>query len=527
MSSEKKAFGVLFAVLVWCVILVILGATYKLVIAPYFSGRLMKKTGSDPKYQHTVNVALDSFSGYCILRSPALTDQLKAEGIKLDFEDDQADYEGRMKAIKSGKFQMAVFTIDSFIMSGSKLGDFPASIVMVIDETKGADAIVAYKDAVGSIRELDHPDARIVMTPSSPSEFLARIVLAHFSLPGLPSKWWINKDGAEDVYKEFRSNKSADKYAYALWEPYVSKALEEPGSQILIDSGQLKGYIVDVLVAERRFLKEEPEIAKKIVEAYLRSAYSYNSREGGLSNLIVEDASSFGSEKLKKTDADKLAKGIQWKNTLENYAHFGLLSASQTAGSQHLEDMIDNIMDVLIKTDAIGSNPVEGRINTLFYDRALRDLHAANFHPGRKVNILKGPDVPQVPLDEIRQDVNLPKLSEDQWNALVPVGELQIKPISFARGTARINVQSQRELDKLARTMKSLPTYYLIVTGNARADGDQDANIRLAEERASTAAKTLSELGLELKRIKAVAAKPSKGKGTAQSVSFIVGQAPY
>jgi hypothetical protein len=39
--------------------------------------------------------------------------------------------------------QLAVFTIDSLITAGAKAGDFPGSIVLVIDETKGGDAIVA------------------------------------------------------------------------------------------------------------------------------------------------------------------------------------------------------------------------------------------------------------------------------------------------------------------------------------------------------------------------------------------------
>lgn len=527
MSKGGKGKGIFIAAIIWVIMLAGLGAAYKFLIVPLFSDKLDRDTGSQSQYDHTVTVAMDSFSGYSVLRSPALRDQLKAKKIRLDFKDDGADYQARIKALKSGKTQMAVFTIDSFIMSSVRLGDFPASIVLVLDETKGADAVVAYKDGVASIRDLDDPDARIVLTPSSPSEFLARIVLANFSLPRLPAKWMVEEDGAEDVYKKFRAADKSDKRAYALWEPFVSKALEETGAHVLIDSSQLKGYIVDVLVAERGFLREKPEVVAAVVESYLRAGYSYSSRDDALIDLVSDDAKEFGGGAIKASDAKKLVEGIQWKNTLENYAHFGLVPASEAAGVQHLEDMIENIVEVLVKTDALDANPVEGKANTLYYDAALRDLHAADFHPGTKINILKGPGVPDNKLADVRKDAALPSLSASQWENLIPVGQLQVKPIAFARGTARINIQSRRELEGIAKTLKSFPAYYLIVTGHARAEGDLDANMALALERAQTAAQELNGMGLSDKRIKAVAAKPSEEDGTAQSVSFVVGQAAY
>lgn len=127
----------------------------------------------------------------------------------------------------------------------------------------------------------------------------------------------------------------------------------------------------------------------------------------------------------------------------------------------------------------------------------------------------------------MRSEAALPALSEAQWQRLVPVGALRIKPIAFGRGTARINVQSQRELADLVKRIESFPHYYLVVTGHAQAVGDPEANLRLAEERAAVTAKALAELGLEQNRIRVVAEKPSADNGSAPSVSFDVGQAPY
>jgi len=241
----------------------------------------------------------------------------------------------------------------------------------------------------------------------------------------------------------------------------------------------------------------------------------------------MDDAKRTGSDRLTKEQAERLVDGIQWKNTLENYAHFGLVQDNRAQGLQHVEDMIANITDVLVTTKALGSNPVAGKASTLFYDRIVRDLHAQDFHPGKKVNIIAGAGPGIGELDAARGNNDLRKLSDAEWDRLIPVGEIRVPPIAFARGTARLNVQSQRELQYLAKRLQALPGYYLTVVGNARAQGDADANLKLANDRANAAAQALQENGLHANRIRAVAAPPLSANGSAQSVSFIVGQVPY
>ena len=107
------------------------------------------------------------------------------------------------------------------------------------------------------------------------------------------------------------------------------------------------------------------------------------------------------------------------------------------------------------------------------------------------------------------------------------MGELSVRPIAFGRGTARMNMQSQRELTRLASLLESWPQYYLLVVGHARAEGDPEANMRLAMERANAATAFLTAQGVSENRIKARAGKPSSRGGAAQSVSFMLGQLPY
>jgi len=521
--SETNRKGLLVAVMLWIVIISVIGAGVKIWLFPKMKVKLEKQTSSDTHYaKGTITCAADSFSGYAIVRSDAMRDSLKSQGIKWVVQDDQADYQARIKALRDGDIQFAVFTVDSFIAAGAALNEYPGTIVMVIDESKGADAIVAYGSAISGLPDLNHPETKIVLTPNSPSEFLARIVMSHFSV-NIPEDRWIKANGSGDVYKKFRAADASDKLAFVMWEPDVSRALEQSGVKDLLNSSKLEGYIVDVLVVGRKFLRDKPEQVSEVVEAYLRASYGYQQQPDSMVSLVTKDAKSNG-QSLKTDQAKKLVSSIAWKNTMENYAHFGLLTGQEAKGLPSLEDVIANISKVLAQTGALSSNPIAGKETSLFYDKILSDLKDKNFHPGRVVAIAGMGDSN---LEAIRGVEDLPALAEDQWNQLISVGQLRVKPITFGRGKALLTIQGQRDLDELIGNLKAWPSYYLKITGHASARGDMDANIALAQSRADAVAEYLYSGGVSPTRVKSMASKPS-GEGTESlSVTFILGQLPY
>jgi hypothetical protein len=193
----------------------------------------------------------------------------------------------------------------------------------------------------------------------------------------------------------------------------------------------------------------------------------------------------------------------------------------------HLEDAILRILDVLQKTGAIDSDPLNGQANILFYDKILRDLKASNFHPGKTLNLLSDGSTEDLGFESVRSAKALPALSDPQWASLIQVGEMRMEPLSFGRGGARLNISSQRNLTKLAQQLDAFPQYYLNVVGHARAEGDADANLLLAKQRAKAAQDFLLSQGVNPNRMRAEAAPPNHRGGAAQSVSFVVGQLPY
>ena len=389
MGTRTKTGGFI-AVVIWLLIFGALALAVKYYLMPRYKTKLTEQTGAESQYKLVIKFGLDSFSGYCIWRSEALARDLKTSGIKLEFIDDAADYAGRVKALKKRELQLAVFTVDSYLNAGAKIGDYPATIITVVDETKGGDGIISYKSAVASFDDLNSAEARFVFTPNSPSEFLARVIVAQLNLPNLPEKWWEEADGAQDVYRRFRREGKDNKKAYVLWQPYISRALAEDGAQVLFDTSKLNGYIIDVLVVERQFLQDNPELVKEVLAAYLRAGYAYSQTTDGLLKLVLEDAKQYGGEDLSQSQAQDIVSGIWWKNTLENYLHFGITAANSSNQVVYLEDAIGNIMTVLLKTGALTRDPLAGKYNQLFYPGVLRELQAENFHPGKKLNLVSG-----------------------------------------------------------------------------------------------------------------------------------------
>jgi outer membrane protein OmpA-like peptidoglycan-associated protein len=497
--------------IVWLAIFGCAAVAWKLLVVPAKEHqaeeqhqRTIDQTTGESRYDDTINFALDGFSGYAVLRSNEFRDDLALQRIRLNLQDDGADYAARLKALQSGEVQMAAFTIDALIKASATQRDLPAVIVAIIDETRGADAMVAGASAVPNVTSLNRPETRFVLTPDSPSETLARVVMSEFALDQLPEDPFIRTNGPDETLRQFREAGSNTSNVFVLWEPYVSEILKDKSMHTVVDSSSFRGYIVDVIVTSRDFLSKKPKTAEKVLASYFKAAYSYRNK---MTELVLADAKR-QKESLSPERAKTLVDGIRWKNTQENFAHFGI-HADQSL--QHVEDMIANITNVLIRTKGISSDPTSGQQNRLFYGQLLADLKNTNFHPG---------------LDDeaIANDtITLPKLNDNEWARLREVGELNVQPLVFARGTAGLTGSSHATLDELVKTLNNWPQYYVKVIGDATRRGNLDANQQLAEDRAKKAADHLIGRGVSANRVRAEAVEPT-GK---TRVYFVVGEPPY
>ena len=461
----------------------------------------LRRGGSDSQYKSHVHIALDGFSGYAVLRSKEFQQELKNQSIKLKLTDDGADYRARLAALQRGDTEMAVFTIDALVKACADASDLPATIVAVIDETAGADAIVAYKDTIPNVDALNHPELRFVLTPDSPSETLARVVMSRFQFDQLGESPFIEVKDASAVVAHYKDSRPVDRVAYVLWEPFVSQILQNDRTHVVVDSKRFPSMIVDVLVASDDFISKNRDTVLKVVQAYMKANYTYREPDARI-ELVIKDSKTGGS-KLTTEEATRLVDGVWWKNTQENLAHMGQRQNHQL---RHIEDIIGAVTTVLLESGSISSDPTDGNPNYLYNDSVWVDL--ADFHPG-------------VDQEEIRS-TGLPPLSDSQWDSLRETGTARAPALVFARGTDRLTQRSKLLLDELAGTLQTT-RYYVKVRGNASTRGDAQANQELAKRRSETVAEYLVQQGIKANRIRAIGVQPSGST----SVSFVLGELPY
>jgi outer membrane protein OmpA-like peptidoglycan-associated protein len=506
---------VVLVAIVWLLLFGIGVAVWRLVIFPARTqqqeeqakeqvARDVAKTSGTSRYLHELQLGLDSFSGYAVLRSEEFRKQLADRGIRIKNIDDGANYAKRAADLEQGSLQFAAFPIDALLKTFSKM-DYPAAtIVAIIDETRGADAMVAYKSKFPDVDRLNQPDVRFVLVGDSPSETLARVVMQDFDLDRLGANSIETMNSPEELMARYRAAAPTTNDVYVTWEPYVSQILGNDQLHVLVDSSRFTGYIVDSLVVSRDYLLKNGPVVESVLEAYFTALYAYRDDQA-LIRLLLEDAKQTKQE-LTQEQAQRLVAGIQWKNTQENFAHFG----KRAGAVVHIEDMLTRIAGVLSKSGSISESSVNEKFNRYFFDRPIENLQSRNFHPG-------------LASEAVRVEAKLKALSDTEWDRLVTVGTLSVPELVFLRGSSNLSDQSKRTLDDLFQKLQAWPQYYLIIRGNASQAGDMQANIQLAEQRGQAALKYLLSLGIPSERMRVVT-----GEITGQTrVTFVVGQMPF
>lgn len=511
-KGETRSIRTVGCSILAIVVIVIVAALVMFVGLPMYKSHQLAATSSSSKYAESYTLCYDSFVGYAPLVSARMLQNLgDNHQIGIQLIDDQADYEGRAENLRNGDCDIAVMTIDADLVTGDKLGEFPGSIVLVLDETRGADGYVAFKDAVPNTTALDNQDARLIGTGNSPTETLGRHLKSGM-LPNMGSKWFIEADGAKDVLAMMKEADRSLPRAYGLWEPQLSEALEIDGTHLIYSSADTTGVIVDVLVMSRSLLVSKPGVAKAVVSTYLQTLYSFESQQGGMVQLIMDHGRRTG-DKFTEEQAQRMVDTIVWRNTLENYAHFGLIPRYETQGLQSMDAMIDQIAGVLVRTGKLKKHPAEGRTHELYYDATLRELQNEGFHPGGQ--------------DAIRGNVELPALSPSEWDNLMVRGNLDAKSIAFRRGSSDLSKQGERDVEEIAQQLLERPTFYITVIGNVRkGGGNPEAAQRLALSRATAVTDRLVYRGVSENRIRTIAADSSRSGGAGQSVVFELAQNP-
>jgi outer membrane protein OmpA-like peptidoglycan-associated protein len=428
-----------------------------------------------------IAIGMDNWVGYFPLCSPEMKKRLRAQGWVLDCQDDRADYAQRMQRLQRGEIQLAVATVDAYLLAGAAVG-YPGTVVAVIDESKGGDAIVAWQDKVASLDALKSgPARRVAFTPASPSEHLLRAAAVHFDIApwreAVGGGWRVPADGSSDALKKLQAH---DVDVAVLWEPDVTRALALPGVTRLLGTRETQGLIVDVLIAQRGFSQAQPEALAALLGSYFEVLRHYREQpQQLLADLQAET-------KLDAKQTQAMLDGMAWA-TLTDNAQRWLGSAPQGEG---LVDAMAGTLRILTQSGALAANPLPGGdayriLNRQFVAQA---FGAAGGTP-----------------DPGQQEVGFKPLDEAAWGQLREVGTLKTVPLGFRSGTAELSPDSLAALDPVVEALKHYPKFRVLVKGHTGLSGDVEQNRKLSQERAQAVAAHLqTQYGIAASRLRVV-----------------------
>lgn len=461
MSGHVKAFIVILVLGT----LGILGYRFAL---PLLRDAEQRETSDAADTRGRISIGADNWIGYFPLCSPEMARRMRGEGYALKCEDDRADYAARMRKLADGELDFAVATVDAYLLNGAPL-DFPGTIIAVLDESKGGDAIVARRSVVADLDALKaRPSTRIAFTPSSPSEHLLKSIGTHFDLPQLRERrgaWRIEADGSTDALNKLKAGE-AD--VAVLWEPDVSRALADSAMVKLIGTGDTEKLIVDVLLASRRVVRDDPARVSTLLDQYFQTLRFYAEQPRRLN----DDVKAWSG--LDDAQVEAMLAGVQMASLNDNgAAWFGVSAGGGPAEQEGLFAAIQGAVKVLLAAGDFDANPLPDEDPFRITNRQfVAQLYLAQTGIGQS-----GPGDAGI-------ERRFAALDDAGWQRLVPVGTLKLEPISFQRGTATLDEASRASMAAIAERLSYYPNYRLLVRGHTGLGGEPQANLELSTARA-------------------------------------------
>lgn len=480
----------------WTVVFALVGLFGWKLAVPYVHQRIQRHLSDARATKGRITIAVDDWVGYFPLRSQRLKQEVFEESYLVNCVNDGADYKIRMKALASGSVDLAVCTVDAFVLTGAA-ENYPAYFVAVIDESKGGDAIVAYSDQVASLDALrNNFTKKIAYTPDSPSEHLLKVAGVDFDIPLLRSKSSALKIPAKSSADSLEKLARHEVSAAVLWEPQVSKALQLKGAVKLLGSEKTEHVIVDVLLVSQQTLRNRPEIVSVLLRDYFRVLKHYRDEPRDLERELADELH------VDQASAAQMIKGVSWVGLTDNARTWFGVPSARVSGSrpEHvLAETIDSVVSVLRQVGDFDRNPLpDGNPLVLLKSDFIDDLYGSALKSGF-TNVGGHVDDAR----NAREGV-FAMLSDAQWSGMREVGTLQVDPIKFQSGTEELTMEGKEVIDQIAAKIKRYPNFRIGVRGHSEVRGDAEANRELSLARAEAVSKYLEVAhGIDANRLHA------------------------
>jgi ABC-type nitrate/sulfonate/bicarbonate transport system substrate-binding protein/outer membrane protein OmpA-like peptidoglycan-associated protein len=419
-----------------------------------------------------LKVSIVSWHGYApglVANGNSLTTQpgsiYEKEGLQLEFLL-QDDLPPTPQLFGGGIAQCAWRTIDFFAQEQPALRDnkLDARVVMVVDNSRGSDAIIAKGD-IGSVEDL--AGKRVGLTQFTPSHMVTLHAIEQ-SLLTERKKKTIQLKFLPSVPETRAALESGAVDAAVLWEPDTSLALKKiPGAKVVYSTETATNLIYDVMVCDKAVIDANPEAIQKFVTGWMKGAEAAEA-DPNKATAALQATEPMFADLIKAEGAgfmNSLYKGVKWTTLADNVRVFGLAGGTNSAEAIYAQ--ADKIWrentDLIAKETAI-IPPAEGF--DLRFIQKLADADAKAKEEAQK---------PEFTFSDAGRD------------KAVKAEPALTKPVSvnFGSGSAELSKRAQDTIDKeVVPLLDSMGGAYFSVEGNTDSTGGADTNKKLSSARA-------------------------------------------
>ncbi|HHG74598.1 MAG TPA: hypothetical protein ENK22_06100 [Persephonella sp.] len=198
-----------------------------------------------------------------------------------------------LRAYRNKMINGAALTLDETLLL--KDYGFDPVIVLVMDISNGADVIIA-REGINSVKDLKGKKVGVENTALGAYVLTRALEKAGLSVSDLE----IIPLEVDEHYIWFKKGKVD---AVVTFEPVKSKLLAI-GGKVIFDSSQIPGEIVDVLVVERSYLNENPDVVRNLISGWFRAVEYMKKNKQEAYKIIVK------REKISLKELENAYKGM-------------------------------------------------------------------------------------------------------------------------------------------------------------------------------------------------------------------------
>lgn len=451
-----------------------------------------------------LKVSLVSFHGYApalLANGKSMTTQpgsiYDKNGVAIEFllQDDIPT----LSTLFSGVADCAWRTSDFWAQEQPNLrnANMDGKAVMIVDNTQGADAVIAKDASIRSIEDL--AAKKVALLQFTPSHGMLIDALNNSSLTAR------RRASVDTVFINAASGTAGVRAAFeagnvdaaVLWDPDLSLAIKRtPGAHVVYSTKTASNLIFDVMVCNSKVLNnpEGVEAVHGFVKGWLEAVEvaKKNPDEAVDALIKTEDQFALLAKQEGKPFIKSLFSSLVWTGLDDNARILGL-----AGGTNHYE-RVYHAFDQIYRDAGALANPKSPVINAAdsFDYRFIKKMLADN------QQAMSSASKPQYDFS----NSGLASASNNIAEVTKPVN------VNFQTGSAELSKKAQKLLDdQVAPFVENNGSSYFEVSGNTDSTGNYEANMALSQRRAMNVVDYLvKQWEFDAKRFRVVGNGPNK-----------------